>query len=102
MAEKEFALLLIPPDGKERRVPCDSVRFSVPDGMKTAGGSVGIRRGHTDALMSVAAGELLALRDGAEVFRTKVGSGIAAVKGDCVTVLAPYETEEGESSPGSG
>ena len=68
--------------------------------IKTAGGSVGIRRGHADALMSVAAGELLALRNGTPVFRAKVGSGIAAVRGDCVTVLAPYETEETADPPG--
>ena len=90
--DKEFHLLLVPPEGGKRRIPCDSVRFQIPDGKNgRGGGSVGIRKGHTDALAAVAPGILTATKNGEPVFRAKVGEGIAAVTGDSVTVLAAFE-----------
>lgn len=67
----------------------DAVSFTVPDGEgKTArGGSVGIRPGHTDALMAVAAGDVVGRMRGEEVLRIKVAAGFAVVRAHAVTVI---------------
>ncbi|MBQ8400520.1 MAG: hypothetical protein IJX14_01185, partial [Clostridia bacterium] len=77
--EKTIWLTIVVPDGRETRVQCDSVRFLIPDGAKNknAGGSIGIRPGHTDALMSVAAGEVTADRHGEVVLQCTVEAGLA-------------------------
>ena len=74
--QREFHLLLVPPEGGKRRIPCDSVRFQIPDGKNgRGGGSVGIRKGHTDALATVAPGILTASKNGEPVFRGRSGRG---------------------------
>ena len=98
MEGKTITLILTAPDQPQTRIECDSVRFSVPDGVKNrnAGGGVGIRRGHTDALMAAAPGKVLALLDGVPVFSCAIGGGLAAVTGESVSILTDrYETGSG-------
>lgn len=89
MDGKTITLILTAPDRPQTRIECDSVRFSVPDGVKkrNAGGGVGIRKGHADALMAVSPGRILALLDGKPVFSCAVGGGLAAVTGESVSIL---------------
>ncbi len=98
MGEGKLLLTLSAPDRAQIRVRCDSVRFAVPDSAdgKIPGGSVGIRRGHADALMTVADGDVLAFSDGGQVLRCRVEDGVAAVGADGVTVLAARLAPDGE------
>ena len=54
--------------------------------LPTAFGSVGVLSGHAPMLCAVAAGTVLCRHDGAEA-RLEVGSGVAEVRGDVVTLL---------------
>lgn len=88
MDERTISLKLTSPDGSAQTVPCDSIRFSVPDGENGKNsGSVGIRRGHADALMAVAPGKIRAFSDGREIFSKQIGPGIAVVTASEVSVL---------------
>ena len=89
MEEKPLLLSVLTPGGEKCSVRCDSVRFSVPDGKggKIPGGSVGIRRGHTDALMAVAPGKIEGFSDGDAVLSCLVDGGLAVIGGDKVSVL---------------
>ncbi|MBQ8642309.1 MAG: hypothetical protein IJ480_08845 [Clostridia bacterium] len=85
-----LTLTIVTPDGQCAAVSCDSVRLTVPDGAKknNPGGGVGIRRGHTDALMAVAAGSVKALLAGETVLDCTVSDGFASVSGgDTVVIL---------------
>ena len=98
MNGRSLTLILTSPDRGETKIVCDSVRFSVPDGEKNpnAGGAVGIRPGHTDALMAVAEGRVFAFSNGKNVFSCTVGAGLAVVTGDSVSILTDrYETSGG-------
>lgn len=87
MAEKTMTLTLTTPDAS-RTATVDAVSFTVPDGSSgTGGGSVGIRPGHTAALMAVAEGEVVARLRGEEILRARVDGGFATVDGESVTVF---------------
>ena len=86
--EKEILLKVVTPDGKAAETVCDSVRFSIPDGDGgVKGGGVGIRKGHIDSLMSVAAGKLVAHKGGVKVLDCTVSDGLAVVSGDRLDIL---------------
>ncbi len=89
MDEKPILLSVYTPGSERYRVRCDSVRFSIPDSRdgKTLGGSVGIRRGHADALMAVAPGKIEGFSDGEPILSCVVKGGLAIVGGDKVSIL---------------
>ncbi len=88
MAQRTMTLTLTTPDAS-RTATVDAVTFTVPDGegKTNRGGSVGIRPGHTAALMAVAEGEVVARLRGEEVLRARVDGGFATVDGARVTVF---------------
>ena len=96
MDEKPILLTVITPGGEPVRARCDSVRLNVPDSRdgKIKGGSVGIRRGHTDALMALAPGKVEGFSDGKRVLCCEIGGGLAVVSGDQMNVLARRSGEE--------
>jgi len=87
--ERTITLILTAPDSGETKITCDSVRFTVPDGERNrnTGGSVGIRPGHTDALMAVAPCTVRAFLKGRPVFSCAVGPGLAMIAPDTVSIL---------------
>lgn len=90
MAENHEGLLLkvVTPNGEAASIPCDSVRIQLPDDPNGKnGGWLGIRKGHTDALLAVSAGEVLVLRDGILLRTIRVSDGFANVRDDVVTVF---------------
>ena len=89
MEEKPVLLSVLTPGGEKIRVRCDSVRLIVPDSPdgKTAGGSVGIRRGHADALMAVAPGKIEAFSDGRSAAVCRTEGGLAIIGENTVSVL---------------
>ncbi len=93
---KPILLLVLTPDGEVCRVECDSVRLPVPDpkDRDAPGGTVGIRRGHTDALMAVSPGKIEAFADGVSVLIYETDGGLAMVGGNRVTVLAQSVTRK--------
>ncbi len=90
MEDKPILLTVLTPDGVQDSVRCDSVRLTVPDSRngRVPGGSVGIRRGHAPALMTLAPGKVEAFRGGAPIFSRPVEGGLAFVDKDTVSVLA--------------
>lgn len=88
MEEMPLLLTVTTPD-ETRTVRCDAVSFIVPDSpdCPNAGGSVGIRRGHTDALMAVAAGRIVARAAGNAVFEADIAPGFAVVRRDVITII---------------
>ncbi len=90
MEDKPILLTVLTPDGVQDTVRCDSVRLTVPDSRsgRIPGGSVGIRRGHAPALMTLAPGKVEAFSGGAPVFSRSVCGGLALVDRNTVSVLA--------------
>ena len=83
-----LVLKIVTPGGEKASVECDSVRLQIPDDEKgQQGGSLGIRKGHTDALLAVAPGTVTAVSSDGAVQEFAVGSGFAFVEKDVVTVL---------------
>ncbi len=87
--KRPITLSVLTPDGEVCRVECDSVRLPVPDPKDRGapGGTVGIRRGHTDALMAVSPGKIEAFADGKPVLSCQLEGGIAVVSENTVRVL---------------
>ena len=94
--EKPITLTVLTPDGVYGSARCDSVRLCVPDSRdgRVRGGGVGIRRGHADALMTVAPGVILGLSDGEPVLKCRVRGGLAVVSDNTVSVLTDGAEEE--------
>lgn len=88
MEDLPLLLTITTPD-ETRSIRCEAVSFTVPDSEAhpNAGGSVGIRRGHTDALMAVAAGRIVARAAGSVVLTVGVAPGFAVVRRDEITVI---------------
>ena len=86
-AEAPILVSVLTPGSERYSARCDSVRFFIPDGKKNDGGSVGIRRGHADALMAVAPGKVEGFAGGERVLNCVVGGGLAIVGGDKVSIL---------------
>ena len=81
-------LSIVTPDGEAASVICDSVRLDAKDDRNGRnGGGLGIRRGHTPAMIALGEGLLTASAEGNLVLKAKVRNGFAAVAQDTVTVL---------------
>ncbi|MBE6575956.1 MAG: hypothetical protein E7654_06785 [Ruminococcaceae bacterium] len=89
MQEKTFILVLTSPGMAETAVRCDAVSFSVPNGTDGKnGGSVGIRPGHTHAMMALDRGKVVARLEGQCVLSGTTSGGFAMVEGQRVTILS--------------
>ena len=85
---KELSLTVVTPTGAISPVTCESVHCSVTDDSKgKGGGRYGIRSGHARALLTIAPGEVEALRQGERVFLCRCGSGFATVEDNMVTLV---------------
>lgn len=81
-------LNVVSPQGAQEALACDSVRLLTPDDSHGEhGGWVGIRPGHTPALLAVEPGPVLAFRDGQEISRMDTVGGFASVKDNVITVI---------------
>ena len=85
-----LTLKVLTPAGGFDAIPCDSVTIVVRDNAKgEGGGSMGIRKGHIEAVAMLEANSSVKARsDGAEVAVFTVSGGFAGVKSDTVTVVA--------------
>lgn len=84
----KLLLRVVTPRGEAAAVSCDSIRMQTPDGMDGKnGGWIGIRRGHTTALMALTEGPVHTFLDGVPVRTITISEGFASVKNDVVTIL---------------
>lgn len=80
-----ITLRIVTPSGSEKDISCDSVRLNAADSQ--GGGLLGIRRGHIPALIMLERGRLTAYCDDKKIKDIGIGSGVATVADDVVTVL---------------
>lgn len=92
----ELTLIVITPEGRREGIPCDSVTFFVRDNERgEGGGSMGVRRGHIDAIAALEPGSAVRARsEGKEIASFRVSGGFASVKNNAVTVVAETAEEE--------
>ncbi len=82
-------VVITTPEGTVYSDACDSVILTVCDGVNgNEGGSYGVRKGHADAIISIANGPITVKRDGEAVFTARLSDGIAMVKSNTLTVTA--------------
>jgi len=93
-----ITLSIVTPGGRATVMKCESVRFNVPDGEKKGdkGGSVGIRKGHADALMSLDKCTVSVLSENGESRKFRVGKGMAMIGSNRVTFLTGEYSEANE------
>lgn len=85
--EKHLLLKVVTPKGQVLSCPCKGVRLCIPDDKRGEnGGWLGIRPGHEDALLTLAAGSLRADMEEKTVI-VSVADGFVFVTGDSVTVM---------------
>lgn len=89
-------LQIITPNGAAEAVECDSVRLIMAnDAEGKGGGSIGIRKGHADAVIALEPqGKAEAFLEGNLVFSRTLSGGFALVKSDAVSILTEKPAEE--------
>ena len=86
-----LSLKIVTPEGDDRVIPCDSVTlWMAPDAKGKGEGSIGIRKGHTEAVIALGNGPLEAHLDGKSVFSARTEGGFATVLNDIVTVITNH------------
>lgn len=84
----KLLLRVVTPNGEAVTLTCDSIRLQTPDGTDGKnGGWLGVRRGHTDALIALMAGDIQAWMEGRLLRTLHISDGFATVKNDVVTVM---------------
>ena len=84
-----LTLLILSPGGIKADVSCDSVVLTVRDSSENGkgGGSYGIRKGHAEAIIATANGNITAKKDGNVIFSDTLSEGTATVSKDKITVI---------------
>ncbi len=83
-----LTLQIVTPEGVNRTIPCDSVSlWMAPDSKGRGEGSIGIRKGHVDAVIALGNGKIEALEDGKPVFTGQSEGGFATVRSNVVSVI---------------
>ena len=84
-----LTLRIVTPDGTDRTIGCDSVTlWMAPDIHGKGEGSIGIRKGHTDAVIALGNGPITAHLEGKTVFSARTESGFATVLSNIITVVS--------------
>ena len=86
-----LTLKIVTPEGVDKTVACDSITlWMAPDVHGKGEGSLGIRKGHTEAVIALGEGPLSAHLEGKEVFSDRTKGGFATVLDDTVTIVTPH------------
>ena len=86
-----LTLRIVTPEGVNRTIPCDSVSlWMAPDSKGRGEGSIGIRKGHADAVIALGNGKIEALEDGKPVFSALSEGGFATVRSDVISVISTH------------
>lgn len=87
----KMLLRVVTPAGEYTAVTCDSVRMLTLDGTDGKnGGWIGVRRGHTSALMALAEGAVHAFLEHEPVRTVEISEGFASVKDDVITIMCSH------------
>lgn len=87
-------LRILTPEGVLAEVRCEAVQLMLSDDSAgRGGGGIGIRRGHTEAVLALQRGTVSARTGGEEVYRACLRGGFAAVHHDVITILTDGEAE---------
>ena len=87
----ELTLKIVTPEGTDQTVDCESVILWMAGDHKGKGeGSIGIRKGHTHAVIALGNGPVQAFSNGKTVFAGQTLGGFATVSKDVVTVVTPH------------
>ncbi len=93
----DLRLTIVTPNKTAAELTCDSVRMEAQDdACGRNGGGIGIRKGHTPAMIALSEGFVTAYREGKCVFRARVKPGYATVRDNTVTVLTEQADAESE------
>ena len=83
-------LKIVTPEEEGRNIVCDSViLWMAADKNGKGEGSIGIHKGHTNAVISLGSGPIKALQNGNPIYIAKTDGGFATVLNDTVTVVTP-------------
>ena len=86
-----LTLKIVTPEGVNRTIECDSVTlWMAPDQKGRSEGSIGIRKGHTDAVIALGNGPAQARQGDKLMFSAKTSGGFATVVRDTVTIVSPH------------
>ena len=86
-----LTLKIVTPEGVDKSVECDSViLWMAPDSKGEGEGSLGIRKGHAEAVVALGKGPLKASLNGTPVFFAETDGGFATVLNDVVSVVTPH------------
>ena len=83
-----LTLKIVSPQGVGLTVNCDSISlWMAPDRRGKGEGSIGIRKGHANAVIALGTGKAEAKLDGKTVYTAVTEGGFATVLDDTVTVV---------------
>ena len=86
-----LTLKIVTPEGVNQTVDCDSVTlWMAADANGRGEGSIGIRKGHVDAIIALGNGPIEAHLNGKPVFSARCESGFATVRKDTVSVVTHH------------
>ena len=86
-----LTLKIVTPEGVDQSFDCDSVTlWMAPDAKGNGEGSIGIRKGHAEAVIALGNGPLEARLSGSMVFSGISEGGFATVRSDIITVVTPH------------
>jgi F0F1-type ATP synthase epsilon subunit len=86
-----LTLRIVTPEDVDKSIECDSVNLWMSgDSHEKGEGSIGIRKGHSDAVIALGKGPLTARQDGKTLFSGETEGGFAVVFKDKVTVVTPH------------
>ncbi len=91
-----LTLKIVTPEGMDQTFECDSVAlWMAPDSKGKGKGSIGIRKGHAEAVIALGNGPLEARLSGSTVFSGFSEGGFATVRSDIITVVTPHLNNSG-------
>ena len=89
-----LTLKIVTPDRGSETISCDSISlWMAPDADGKGEGSIGIRKGHTAAVIALGNGPMEAALGGKKVFSAVSDEGFATVADDLVTVIGKVRRE---------
>ena len=86
-----LTLKIVTPEGVDRTVCCESISlWMAPDTKGKGEGSIGIRKGHVDAVIALGKGPIEGRENGQTIFSAQSDGGFATVLKDVVTIVTPH------------
>ena len=86
-----LTLKIVTSDGKNQTIDCDSVTlWMTADSRGKGEGSIGIRKGHAEAVIALGNGPFSAHLENNPVFSGQTQGGFATVLKDTITIVTPH------------